>query len=29
LLIILEVIVLQGWRPAGWWGVDRFLLLKL
>ena len=25
-LIILEVIVLYGWRVAGWYGLDRFLL---
>lgn len=28
-LIILEVIVLYGWRAAGWWGADRFLLPRL
>jgi thiosulfate dehydrogenase [quinone] large subunit len=29
LLILLEVVVLLGWRVAGWWGVDRFLLPRL
>ncbi len=29
LLIILEVIVLLGWRAAGWWGVDHFLLPRI
>ncbi len=28
-LIILEAIVLYGWRAAGWWGADRFLLPQL
>jgi thiosulfate dehydrogenase [quinone] large subunit len=26
LLILLEVVLLLGWRAPGWWGVDRFLL---
>jgi thiosulfate dehydrogenase [quinone] large subunit len=26
MLIMLEVIVLLGWRAAGWWGIDRWLL---
>jgi thiosulfate dehydrogenase [quinone] large subunit len=25
-LVILEVLVILGWRVAGWWGLDRFLL---
>jgi thiosulfate dehydrogenase [quinone] large subunit len=29
MLILLEVLVLYGWRVAGWWGVDRFLLPRL
>jgi thiosulfate dehydrogenase [quinone] large subunit len=29
MLIMLEVLVLFGWRVAGWWGVDRFLLPRL
>jgi len=29
MLIMLEVVVLVGWRVAGWWGVDRFLLPRL
>jgi thiosulfate dehydrogenase [quinone] large subunit len=29
MLILLEVLVLLGWRVAGWWGVDRFLLPHL
>jgi thiosulfate dehydrogenase (quinone) large subunit len=28
-LIILEALVLYGWRVAGWYGLDRFLLLRL
>ncbi|HZQ99533.1 MAG TPA: DoxX family protein [Chloroflexota bacterium] len=28
-LIILEVVVLLGWRAAGWWGVDRILLPRI
>jgi thiosulfate dehydrogenase [quinone] large subunit len=28
-LIILEAIVLFGWRVAGWYGLDRFLLMRL
>jgi thiosulfate dehydrogenase (quinone) large subunit len=29
LLIILEVLLLVGWRVAGWWGVDRYLLPRI
>lgn len=29
MLIMLEVVVLLGWRVAGWWGVDRLLLPRL
>jgi thiosulfate dehydrogenase (quinone) large subunit len=29
MLILLEVVVLLGWRVAGWWGVDRFVLPRL
>ena len=25
-LILLEALILYGWRTAGWWGLDRFLL---
>jgi thiosulfate dehydrogenase [quinone] large subunit len=25
-LILLEAMVIYGWRTAGWWGLDRFLL---
>lgn len=25
-LIMLEALIIFGWRPAGWWGLDRFLL---
>jgi thiosulfate dehydrogenase [quinone] large subunit len=25
-LILLEAMILYGWRTAGWWGLDRFLL---
>lgn len=28
-LIILEAIIIYGWLAAGWWGLDRFLLLLL
>ena len=28
-LILLEVAFLMGWRVAGWWGVDRFLLPRI
>jgi thiosulfate dehydrogenase [quinone] large subunit len=28
-LIILEALVIYGWRVAGWWGLDRFLLPSL
>lgn len=28
LLVILQAFILFGWAPAGWWGLDRFLLLK-
>jgi thiosulfate dehydrogenase [quinone] large subunit len=28
-LILLEVVLLLGWRVAGWWGVDRFLLPRI
>jgi thiosulfate dehydrogenase [quinone] large subunit len=29
MLILLEVFFLMGWRVAGWWGVDRFLLPRI
>ena len=29
MLIMLEVVVLLGWRVAGWWGIDRLLLPRL
>jgi thiosulfate dehydrogenase (quinone) large subunit len=29
MLIMLEVVVLLGWRVAGWWGVDRVLLPRV
>jgi thiosulfate dehydrogenase [quinone] large subunit len=29
MLVLLEVLVLGGWRVAGWWGVDRFLLPRI
>jgi thiosulfate dehydrogenase (quinone) large subunit len=29
MLIMLEVVVLLGWRAAGWWGIDRFLLPRI
>jgi thiosulfate dehydrogenase [quinone] large subunit len=29
LLILLEVVLLFGWRVAGWWGVDHFLLPRV
>jgi thiosulfate dehydrogenase (quinone) large subunit len=29
LLIMLEVVLLFGWRVAGWWGVDHFLLPRI
>ena len=29
MLIMLEVVVLFGWRVAGWWGIDRLLLPRL
>ena len=29
MLIMLEVVVLLGWRASGWWGVDRFLLTRI
>jgi thiosulfate dehydrogenase [quinone] large subunit len=29
MLILLEVVLLFGWRVAGWWGVDRFLLPRV
>jgi thiosulfate dehydrogenase [quinone] large subunit len=29
MLILLETVLLLGWRVAGWWGVDRFLLPRL
>jgi thiosulfate dehydrogenase (quinone) large subunit len=29
MLILLEVVVLLGWRVAGWWGVDRLLLPRI
>jgi thiosulfate dehydrogenase (quinone) large subunit len=29
MLIMLEVVVLLGWRAAGWWGIDRFLLPRV
>ena len=29
LLIMLELIVILGWRAAGWWGLDRYLLPRL
>jgi thiosulfate dehydrogenase [quinone] large subunit len=29
MLIILEVFVLIGWRTAGWWGVDRYILTRI
>ena len=29
MLILLEVFFLMGWRVAGWWGVDRFLLSRI
>jgi thiosulfate dehydrogenase [quinone] large subunit len=25
-LILLEALIIYGWRTAGWWGLDRFLL---
>jgi thiosulfate dehydrogenase [quinone] large subunit len=28
-LIILEALIIYGWRVAGWWGLDRFLLPAL
>jgi thiosulfate dehydrogenase (quinone) large subunit len=28
-LILLEVVLILGWRVAGWWGVDRFLLPRI
>ncbi len=28
-LIVLEALVLYGWRAAGWWGVDYPLLPRL
>lgn len=29
MLIMLGVVILYGWRVAGWWGVDRFLLSRI
>jgi thiosulfate dehydrogenase (quinone) large subunit len=29
MLIMLGVVVLLGWRVAGWWGIDRLLLPRL
>ena len=29
MLILLEVVLLFGWRVAGWWGVDQFLLPRV
>ncbi len=29
MLIMLEVVILLGWRVAGWWGVDRLLLPRI
>jgi thiosulfate dehydrogenase [quinone] large subunit len=29
LLIMLEVVLLLGWRVAGWWGVDRYVLPRV
>jgi thiosulfate dehydrogenase (quinone) large subunit len=26
MLIMLEVVLLLGWRVAGWWGIDHVLL---
>ncbi len=28
-LIVLEALVLYGWRASGWWGIDYFLLPRL
>lgn len=28
-LILLQMIVIFGWRPAGYWGIDRFLLPRI
>jgi thiosulfate dehydrogenase [quinone] large subunit len=25
-MIILSALIIFGWRTAGWWGLDRFLL---
>jgi thiosulfate dehydrogenase (quinone) large subunit len=29
MLVLLEVVVLLGWRTAGWWGIDRILLPRV
>jgi thiosulfate dehydrogenase (quinone) large subunit len=29
MMILLEVVLLFGWRVAGWWGVDQFLLPRV
>lgn len=29
MLIMLEVLILLGWRVAGWWGIDRLLLPRI
>lgn len=29
MLIMLEVVLLLGWRAAGWWGIDHFLLPRV
>jgi thiosulfate dehydrogenase [quinone] large subunit len=29
MLILLGVLILLGWRVAGWWGIDHFLLPRI
>ena len=29
ILLALELVLIVGWRPAGWWGLDRWLIPRL